>query len=163
MMSAYLIFSTRFVNMDRGFRSPFGMVGALMAICFWLLLFVINLYYQTENDRMWEGLSLLVFFVVCMVYYVAFASGRQFFSKEEQEKFLKAYIVNANKGKKKGRGGGGPQKTGIRSKLSNKIWGKRQSGARVVSSPHLEGFSSDNHNGNDSNNLVETRSLSTTL
>eukprot|EP00981_Chlorochromonas_danica_P004160 scaffold833_cov177-Ochromonas_danica.AAC.6 len=63
MMGAYLIFSTRFANMDRGFRSPFGMVGALMAI-----------------------------------------GRRQFFSREEQEKFLKAYIVNANLSKRKARG-----------------------------------------------------------
>eukprot|EP00981_Chlorochromonas_danica_P007684 scaffold1867_cov177-Ochromonas_danica.AAC.1 len=104
MMGAYLIFSTRFANMDRGFRSPFGMVGALMAIGLWILLFVTNLYYQDANDRMWVGLSLLFFYVVCMVYYVSFARHRQFFSREEKEKFLKAYIVNANKARRKGRG-----------------------------------------------------------
>eukprot|EP00981_Chlorochromonas_danica_P014042 scaffold7245_cov197-Ochromonas_danica.AAC.2 len=96
MMGAYVIFSTRFGNMERGLKSPFGAGGAVLAMVYWGYLFVANLYFQDEKDRLWEGLSVLFFFVVCLTYYIVFASRWQFFSKEEQEKFLKAYVVNVS-------------------------------------------------------------------
>eukprot|EP00981_Chlorochromonas_danica_P007686 scaffold1867_cov177-Ochromonas_danica.AAC.3 len=164
MMGAYLVFATRFGNMDRGFRSPFGMVGALMAIGFWILLFVTNFYYQEPSDRLWEGLALLFFFVVCMVYYVSFASSHQFFSREEQEKFLKAYIVNANKGKKKGRGGAAGKSSSNKSGFGYKMWSNLQAAfGLAASTSHHHGNSSNNPEGIDSSNQVETRSPSAAL
>eukprot|EP00981_Chlorochromonas_danica_P011002 scaffold3611_cov288-Ochromonas_danica.AAC.1 len=166
VMGAYLIFSTRFANMDRGFRSPFGMLGAVLAIGFWILLFVSILYYLSPNDRMWEGLSLLFFYIVCIVYYVGFASRHQFFSREEQEKFLKAYIVNANKGKKKGRAGGGGAGVGAgklnsnKSGSASKIWGNLQAafGLASSSSSRRQASSSNNQVERDLGKQVEIRS-----
>eukprot|EP00981_Chlorochromonas_danica_P000398 scaffold96_cov167-Ochromonas_danica.AAC.5 len=96
-MGAYLVFATRFSGMERGFVSPFGMVGAAVLMVFSATI-CINIYYFSEpENRRGIGMGQGVFFGICMIYYVLVASKTQFFSKEEQDKFMKAYIVNANK------------------------------------------------------------------
>eukprot|EP00981_Chlorochromonas_danica_P005237 scaffold1050_cov176-Ochromonas_danica.AAC.3 len=67
---AYIVFITRFSNMERVVKNPFGMMGALVPMAFF-------------------------------VYYFWVVEKRQFFSKEEQQKFMKAYIVNANKNRRR--------------------------------------------------------------
>eukprot|EP00981_Chlorochromonas_danica_P010939 scaffold3553_cov180-Ochromonas_danica.AAC.6 len=98
LMMAYIAFATRFSGMTRELKSPFGMYGALAVLGFFAMLFVSALYYDTNNEG--QGIMLVVLFVLGQVYYSWVVEKRQFFSKEEQEKFLKAYIVNANKQRK---------------------------------------------------------------
>lgn len=93
LMVSYVVFSTRFSNMERGIKSPFGIPGALFAMAFFLLLFVARLYYNPKNNTAY-GITLVVFTVSILVYYAVVVQHRQFFSKEEQEKFMKAYVVN---------------------------------------------------------------------
>lgn len=92
LMIAYTAFATRFSGMTREFPSPFGIPGALSVLGFFILMFVSNLYYY--EDRQGQGIMLVFYFVVSLIYYVWVVQKRQFFSKEEQDKFLKAYVVN---------------------------------------------------------------------
>lgn len=92
MMAAHVVFATRFKSMDRGFKSPFGLWGSLLVIAFFFFYMITVLIYDDDNKGL--GITLMLYFVGCMIYYWWVANKRQFFSKEEQEKFMKAYIVN---------------------------------------------------------------------
>lgn len=93
-MGAYLIFATRFSGMERGFISPFGMVGAVLVMGFTTMILFSLFYYGDIQKKNGQGIGEAAFFGVCMIYYYFVANKRQFFSKEEQDKFMKAYIVN---------------------------------------------------------------------
>eukprot|EP00981_Chlorochromonas_danica_P005655 scaffold1170_cov158-Ochromonas_danica.AAC.8 len=101
MLSGYVIFSTRFSHLERGFRSPFGILGAIIGMLFFVLIFISYFGYGGE-DRVAIGCSLILYIFLSLLYYIFVAKKRQFFSKEEQEKFMKAYVVNANRRKKRG-------------------------------------------------------------
>eukprot|EP00981_Chlorochromonas_danica_P003026 scaffold602_cov179-Ochromonas_danica.AAC.23 len=109
-MGAYIVFATRFDGMNRGFRSPFGIAGALSMMCF--SCFVVKGFFQKDPRARFEntnmenrsiGISVGIFFGVCLIYYILVVNKRQFFSKEEQDNFMKAYVVNANKKKRSGK------------------------------------------------------------
>eukprot|EP00981_Chlorochromonas_danica_P013259 scaffold6042_cov247-Ochromonas_danica.AAC.4 len=102
LMTAYIVFSTRFSGMTREITSPFGIIGAVCVIGFFFMMFVAEFYY--DDDSQGQGIMLAFYFGLAMIYYVLVVQHRQFFSKEEQDKFLKAYIVNANKNRRS-RGG----------------------------------------------------------
>eukprot|EP00981_Chlorochromonas_danica_P001768 scaffold381_cov168-Ochromonas_danica.AAC.21 len=98
LMLAYCVFAVRFSNLERHFRSPFHIPGALIVIGYFITIFTVLFYYEDGSAN--YGYALVVFFVSIMIYYYLVANKRQFFSKEEQDKFMKAYVVNANKRKK---------------------------------------------------------------
>eukprot|EP00981_Chlorochromonas_danica_P008480 scaffold2205_cov183-Ochromonas_danica.AAC.5 len=100
LAAAYIAFSTRYSQMERGIRSPFGIFGALLVMSYFVLTFVSILRYQDDSKGL--GLTLMITFVVSSIYYVLVARKRQFFSKEEQDKFMKAYVVNANRRRRMG-------------------------------------------------------------
>eukprot|EP00981_Chlorochromonas_danica_P007763 scaffold1881_cov181-Ochromonas_danica.AAC.18 len=97
-VSPYCVFAVRFSNLERHLKSPFHIPGALIVIGYFITIFVSIFYYEDGSEDL--GYSLVVFFVASMIYYIAVANKRQFFSKEEQDKFMKAYVMNANKRKK---------------------------------------------------------------
>eukprot|EP00981_Chlorochromonas_danica_P016184 scaffold15964_cov447-Ochromonas_danica.AAC.1 len=111
LMISYVVFSTRFSNMERGIKSPFGIPGALLAMGFFLLLFIVCLHDNPKTNTGY-GITLVVFTVSILIYYVVVVQHRQFFSKEEQEKFMKAYVVNANKTRKRGKSGSNSRQSG---------------------------------------------------
>lgn len=92
LMAAYMVFATRFSSMERGLRSPFGIPGAVVVIGFFVMMFIITLYYSPEATGL--GVSLVILFSLVVTYYFLVVQKRQFFSKEEQEKFMKAYVMN---------------------------------------------------------------------
>eukprot|EP00981_Chlorochromonas_danica_P013140 scaffold5903_cov165-Ochromonas_danica.AAC.15 len=96
-MGAYLVFATRFSCMERGFKSPFGMTGAILVMAFTVMVLFSLFYYGSTEVKNGRGIGESLFFAVCMIYYYVVANKRQFFSKEEQDRFMKAYVVNANK------------------------------------------------------------------
>lgn len=101
VMLAYWVFCTRYTNMERGVQSPFGIVGVVFMIAFSITLFFAKFYVQDAKSNRDQAISLSVFLVICMIYYYVAVKKRQFFNEEEQDKFLKAYIVNANQRKRK--------------------------------------------------------------
>lgn len=93
LMLAYIVFSVRFSNMERTLRSPFGNIGALLGIVLYIMLFVVNFYFNPVS-KVWQGVAIVTFLVLMVVYYFMVVKKRQFFSKEEQDKFMRAYVVN---------------------------------------------------------------------
>ncbi|RYH05639.1 hypothetical protein EON65_44150 [archaeon] len=112
LLTAYFVFMLRYSNLDRTFHSPFGLVGACISLFVFLIIFVCDSFFQS-GERVY---TVAVFVGMCAVYYayyVCVARKRQFFSKEEQEKFMKAYVVNANANRKKNKKFGAGSSTGL--------------------------------------------------
>eukprot|EP00981_Chlorochromonas_danica_P006878 scaffold1498_cov180-Ochromonas_danica.AAC.29 len=111
-------------------------------------LFIFTVLSGDARYRRGQGLTLLAFLFVCVIYYYWAVQHRQHFNQEEQKMFLKAYIVNANHRRRRG-------KSDIRKLMSN----VQSSLAGVASPPFLSMrsvFSSPR------NTLVEKRTAGTT-
>eukprot|EP01031_Cornospumella_fuschlensis_P025428 gene25428-30703_t len=101
LFRSYLICHSRYSNMERSFRSPLGVYGAYIGMAVFSLMLIGVAFFNRDN-----GISISVFVIVmifAMAYYFLVAQKREFFSKEEQEKFMKAYILNSNHKNKKNR------------------------------------------------------------
>eukprot|EP00981_Chlorochromonas_danica_P014619 scaffold8452_cov185-Ochromonas_danica.AAC.1 len=122
LMVSYMVFATRFSSMERGIKSPFGIPGAIFAMAFFMMLFSIRMYTNTDTNVAF-GVTLVIFTVCVVVYYILVVQKRQFFSKEEQEKFMKAYIVNANKTRKKAKGMSKTKQSNKSSKFLAALYG----------------------------------------
>jgi ethanolamine permease len=98
MFVCYLIFNTRFSNLDRTFRNPLGVVSAVAGLFIFSVIFVAMLALDTE----YYPVNLMFFsYVILMIgYYYAYAETHQVFSATEQKVFFKAYIVNMKRRKK---------------------------------------------------------------
>eukprot|EP00981_Chlorochromonas_danica_P004756 scaffold954_cov173-Ochromonas_danica.AAC.42 len=92
LMSAYVSFGTRFAAMSREMRSPFGLLGAVIVLGFFVMMLISEFYYGYDSKG--QGIMLVFYFGLSGLYYVLVVQKRQFFSKEEQERFLIAYIVH---------------------------------------------------------------------
>lgn len=91
IFTAYLTFHYKFGNMVRQFHSPLGVYGAFYG----LVLFTLT-FFEIAVDTI-DQYVVVVFVAVMLaaaVYYVAVVDARQFFSPEEQKRFMKAYILN---------------------------------------------------------------------
>lgn len=94
---SYITFYFQFDSMKRGFHSPVGIFGAIYGIgCFSLVFLSLLIFQGPIHPPLFIG-----FLIVASIYYFQVAQHTQFFSKEEQDKFMKAYIVNANKMRRK--------------------------------------------------------------
>eukprot|EP00981_Chlorochromonas_danica_P004213 scaffold850_cov189-Ochromonas_danica.AAC.4 len=116
LMVSYMVFATRFSSMERGIRSPFGIPGAIFAMAFFMMLFSLRMYTNTDTNVAF-GVTLVIFTACVVVYYILVVQKRQFFSKEEQEKFMKAYVVNANKTRKKAKSASNTKQSNRSSKF----------------------------------------------
>jgi amino acid transporter len=94
MLLAYIKFKTKFGHMMRQFVNPLGIPSAIYGILvfFWIevsLLFVLPLrvdWYAT--------IAFFAYFAAILLYYRLVVEQQQTFSHEEQEKFMKAYVIN---------------------------------------------------------------------
>ena len=91
MFASYMVFATRFGNMQREFTSPLGMYGAVVGIVLALGLWIGTMFFQENYDAM---SIYLVFIGINVVWYFGYVQFHQFFSEEEQNKFLRAYVTN---------------------------------------------------------------------
>lgn len=94
VLLAFISFRYKFAHMKRHFVNPFGIPGAVIGILIFGQIFSAAIYCDGGNRA--GPIALLVFLALMCIYYFAYAQHVQFFSKEEQDKFMKAYIVNAN-------------------------------------------------------------------
>ena len=92
---SFVAFRIKFRSMTRNFVSPVGIPGAAGGVLCWVFIVAVN-----SNDRVQANTkpitTFYIFVAIVVVYYFAYVRHVQFFSKEEQEKFMKAYVLNAN-------------------------------------------------------------------
>ena len=89
---AFLSFRYRFGHMPRLFTSPTGLFGGIFGIVLFAFVFFVVSIVNIEDQAIYYFLG---YMAACLVYYILVAEKRQFFSPEEQKRFLKAYILNA--------------------------------------------------------------------
>jgi len=99
LLCAFITFRSKFANMERRFTNPLGIPGACLGILIFFFVLVGLLFYQ-PIDKNALSLTFMSWIIIVTVCYFAYVQFTQFFSKEEQDKFMKAYILNANKRKK---------------------------------------------------------------
>jgi ethanolamine permease len=80
----------------RDFRSPFGVVGAIFSLFWFLLAFTLELFVRPEGK--YTAAVMSVWFVVCTAYYFFIGRHSQVFSEAERTVILPAHaeIKNAN-------------------------------------------------------------------
>ena len=80
--------------MDRTFVNPLGIPSAIFAMLYFSVVMLGQLFGQMDfyAFAVW-----CVLVILAMVYYFKVAEARQFFSKDEQQKFMKAYILNGER------------------------------------------------------------------
>lgn len=88
---AFLSFRYRFGHMPRLFTSPTGLFGGIFGIVLFAFVFFVVSIVNIEDQAIYYFLG---YMAACLVYYILVAEKRQFFSPEEQKRFLKAYILN---------------------------------------------------------------------
>ena len=91
MLWAYVVFRLRYSSMERTFSSPLGIPGALFGVTYFVLLMMTMFVGQ---DGIYAFCVWCLMQAIGAVYYFKVAQKRQFFSKDEQLKFMKAYILN---------------------------------------------------------------------
>lgn len=97
IFATFIAFRRRFANLPRGFRSPLGEAGAAAGMFLSVVYFVCGVGFQ-EFSVLAVAYGFCV--VAAVVWYKAVAERGQFFSPEEQQKFLRAYVVKLNTGKR---------------------------------------------------------------
>lgn len=78
--------------MERSFRSSLGVFGAYLGMAIFSVMLLGVMFFNRDNGVSISAFVILMIFA--MAYYFLVAQKREFFSKEEQDKFMKAYILN---------------------------------------------------------------------
>jgi hypothetical protein len=91
VFAAFVAFRVRYGNMARQFRSPLGLGGAAYGLLLFGATFV---EVAVDTADRFVAVAFAALLAAAVAYYVAVAEARQFFSPEEQTRFMKAYIMN---------------------------------------------------------------------
>eukprot|EP01038_Epipyxis_sp_PR26KG_P010780 gene10780-14475_t len=92
--TSYIIFKRKFSNLTREYRSPYGIYGAAYAMFVFLVAFVGLVSFNIES---YKGVVVFATIGVIMsVYFYFHASHTQFFSADEKQVLMSAYVISAN-------------------------------------------------------------------
>lgn len=91
VLAGFIKFRLKFAHMERVFSSPFGIPGAAVGITIFTFTGITLIGFQSHYHHIGVYFG---FMALMTIYYLLVAQKTQYFSKEEQEKFMKAYIVN---------------------------------------------------------------------
>ena len=91
MFWCFILFRLRYGSMERGFVNPLGLLSAAYGVIYFSAVLMSLLFVQLDFNSL---AAFIPYLVVATIYYYKVAESRQFFSREEQEKFMKAYILN---------------------------------------------------------------------
>ncbi len=91
MFWCYLVFKIRYESMDRTFVNPLGIASAVYRIVYYTMVLGTVFFGQLDFDSL---LAFVPYMGLSILYYYRVVESRQFFSKDEQAKFMKAYILN---------------------------------------------------------------------
>ena len=92
---AFIVFRHKFASMKRNFVNPLGVPGAVLGVLYWGFFFVIRSDHRFQTNRKGTK-TFYIFMSIMLVYYFVYVQYVQFFSAEEQEKFMKVYVLTAN-------------------------------------------------------------------
>lgn len=97
---SFIAFRLKYPTMERSFVSPLGIPGAVYGILLWVFVFI------RSSDRRFQPNNRAIttfycFVAIAFVYYFVYVRYFQCFSPEEQKKFMRAYILNANQRRRK--------------------------------------------------------------
>lgn len=98
ILAAFITFKYKFEGMQRQYVSPVGVPGAVLGICVFGYILIGTVFFQ--NGNMPGPVTFLSYLALMVIYYFSYVQYVQFFSREEQDRFMKAYILNANKKRK---------------------------------------------------------------
>eukprot|EP01039_Chlorochromonas_danica_P003537 gene3537-3874_t len=102
LFRAYMVFRGRYSNLERHFLSPLGLFGAWYGMAVFTALFLSTAFFlDVGHHTYWALITFVAILSVSFIYYLLVARKTEFYSKEEEMKLMKAYILNANRKKKK--------------------------------------------------------------
>lgn len=99
IFAAYCVFAREYAGMERKFISPLGVYGAYTGIVVFVLVIISIIGFHPKNSTI-VGVFFGYLGFVALYYYLV-AETRQGFSIEEQKRFMRAYILNSNKRRRK--------------------------------------------------------------
>eukprot|EP01040_Poterioochromonas_malhamensis_P007348 gene7347-7929_t len=95
---AYYKLQTEYNTIDREFKSPFGIIGALYAALMFLICLIGMLGFLDEIQL---TVFLLGFTIACSLYYFLYACSRQVISPTEQRSVFTMHVIRFNRAKRK--------------------------------------------------------------
>ena len=104
---SYISLKTTFKQVEREFKSPFGIVGAVLCMCIFMLVFISTLFFQSDGfmgTRQYTTLiAMCVILLLFSVWYFLFVTGAQCFSPSEQKTVFRMHVYQFNVKKNKTR------------------------------------------------------------
>lgn len=158
LLRAYMVFCGRYSNMERQFVSPLGIAGAYYGMAIFALLFVCVAFF-VDTDY-WTFMKFSTTMCGVYIYYLLVAKRTEFFSQEEQKHFMKAYVLNANRDRKKGAKGSGKSSKKSAKGMMNAVLSviKGDGGKTANAAASISGASSPNRaasgKGSDADDLA---------
>eukprot|EP00981_Chlorochromonas_danica_P004739 scaffold954_cov173-Ochromonas_danica.AAC.25 len=94
LCAAFVVYRQRYSALEHEFTNPMGIASACIGALIFTFIAVALAFFHQDN---YTAVTYFVVIVVLGVLYYHFVAKKtECFSKEEQEKFFKAYVLNAN-------------------------------------------------------------------
>ena len=133
---AYIKMATIFKQIERDFRSPFGLVGAVFALVVFTLVLISTLFFQPDgfmggvaDYTTLKAMAIIIVFLT--MYYYAFVVGTQKFSNAEQKTVFRLHVFVFNS--KKGNKGTSGKTSRVSPWFYQRLWNGFDSGAKRFS------------------------------
>lgn len=97
VLCCFIQFRLAFSNMARQFRNPFGIVSAVVGILCFALIEISVLFILPLQANFYHTYAFFGTIVLAIVYYATVVVHAQTFSPEEQENFMRNYIINGER------------------------------------------------------------------
>jgi ethanolamine permease len=82
-LSSFIILRTRYSLLTRAYYSPFGVPGALLAMCVFALT-IVGVFVSSGTEVLWSILAIAVYLLLGVAYYVLYSRHNLILSPEEQ-------------------------------------------------------------------------------
>jgi L-asparagine transporter-like permease len=92
LFRSYIVCKKRYSNLPRQFNNVLGTCSAIYGMIVFSFMIVALAFFQ--EDRYISLTVFITFIIIFLLYYFLVVQKREFFSDEEQAKFMKAYILN---------------------------------------------------------------------
>jgi L-asparagine transporter-like permease len=92
LFRSYIVCKKRYSNLPRQFNNILGTCSAVYGMIVFSFMTVALAFFQ--EDRYISLTVFITFIIIFLLYYFLVVQKREFFSDEEQAKFMKAYILN---------------------------------------------------------------------